>query len=197
VQLQTIGRLEDIGTSDSHLRIGTHLSRLAILLLGVLLLAFALFVAVFPQAYPSDGFGPFAQEIAHALATGDNDFFTTHRSEEYRYSSVLVLWLQAARSDLSDAYGDGAPRLHAVSCQVASDVAPHECLARSAVVTAIQDTPVGPERQVRVLGWRKFGGEWQLVFNLMPINENGPGKTPADWLTGGCDTCGSRWLRWQ
>jgi hypothetical protein len=141
VQLDAIERLDQVATPDSHLRIGAHLSRLAILLLGAVLLAFALFIAVFPHAHPSDGFGLFAKKIEHALATGDTDFFTAHRIEEYPYSSVLVLWLQAARTDLSDAHGTGAPTLHAVSCQVASDLWPHECSARTAVVTAIQDAP--------------------------------------------------------
>jgi hypothetical protein len=54
----------------------------------------------------------------------------------------------------------------------------------------------GPEHQVRVLGWRRFEEEWRLVFNLMPLDENGPRKGPTDWLTGECDTCG-RWLRWK
>lgn len=111
------------------------------------------------------------------------------------YAASLDRWLQGARDDRMDAYGSGAPMLHALSRTAMHEDEPLPAGPNQTVITAILDTPEGPMRQVRVLTWKMERGGWRLVHDTV-FDNNSPPWAGLGWLLGDCEGCRGNWKRW-
>lgn len=111
------------------------------------------------------------------------------------YAQALGRYFDAALSDQSDEYGTGALTLYALGQSATEGDEVFQ-----AITTAIVDiypstgAPIGrTEREAHAFNFKFEAGRWQFTGEVAAVVS----LSSADWLSGECGECYTRWERWQ
>ena len=122
-------------------------------------------------------------------AAWQSDAFSLFSPDEY--AAMLDEWLDGAKPDQSDAYGDGTVMPYALA-RSGSLGSGEEFLA---IVTTILDTGPATEtqRQARIFRFAFNEGAWSLTGEILAAVT----FTAEPWLSGSCSECYDQWERWE
>ena len=106
------------------------------------------------------------------------------------FENAMRARFSLANPELEDRFGSGSPRLYAT----ATSLDRSEFYAITTWMWEIRENL--PQRVAYVFSWRRTGGRWELVSQLV-LSAEPLSSEHIPWLTGQCTSCYSDWRKWE